>query len=334
MAIFYTDTGSLGDLKVSGSVVISGSGTDILSVYGSQGNLLSVSDLISGANVFQIASASIDVFKVNQNKEVHISGSLIVTGSISGNITASLNVSVDISSNNVSQLVFSNANNVSFGLNGSTITATVSGQGFTYSYYNPFDGYQQVTNTLGSNSLRFFPVQFPNVQYDRIAIPLYLSHASNSTFAATLSFYIGLYTRNGSTLSLLTNNSIVTGLQTSFSSTNSVSYHGIRMITAGLTNTLTEGQYYAAFMSRITTAGNAQSLSNLVVSQQNSSYGGLFGVSSATQTVSATQQYTRGLGQYTATTSNLPASVAFTQILGQSSQFLRPPIFYFVSQTF
>jgi len=235
------------------------------------------------------------------------------------------------STNTVSQLVFSNSNNVSFGLNGSTITATATGGGggaaFTYPYFNPYDAYVQVTGVLGSNSLYFQPFQCPNVQFDRIAIPIYLSYTTN--FSATLSFYWGLYTRNGSTLSLLTDASTAAGSQLSFSTANSSLYHGIRLFTAGITDTLTEGQYYAALMSRITTAGSAQSLSNLVVSQQNSSFSGIFGAAS-----NSTVQYTRGLGRFSATTSDLPASVALSQIQGNSSAFIRPPLFYVVSQTF
>lgn len=269
-----------------------------------------------------------------------VSNKLDATGSLFGSASYGLtaafasagnfNVSAGGVSNNVSQIVFSNANNVSFGLNGSTITATAtvsSTPAFTYPYFNPYDAYVQVTGVLGSNSLYFQPFQSPNVQFDRLAIPIYLSYTTN--FSATFSFYWGLYTRNGSTLNLLTNASIAFGSQLSFSTANSSIYHGIRLWTAGITQTLTEGQYYAALMSRITTAGSAQSLSNLVVSQQNSSFSGIFGA-----TTNATNQYTRGLGRYSATTSDLPSAVSLSEIQGNSSAFLRPPIFYVVSQTF
>jgi hypothetical protein len=270
-----------------------------------------------------------------------VSNKLEATGSLFGTASYGISaVSADQgdfvvaaggSTNTVSQLVFSNANNVSFGLNGSTITATATGGGggaaFTYPYFNPYDAYVQVTGVLGSNSLYFQPFQCPNVQFDRIAIPVYLSYTTN--FSATISFYWGLYTRNGSTLNLLTDVSTAAGSQLSFSTANSSLYHGIRLWTAGITETLTEGQYYAAIMSRITTAGSAQSFSNLVVSQQNSSFSGIFGAAS-----NATVQYTRGLGRYSATTANLPSAVQFSQIQGNSSAFIRPPLFYVVSQTF
>jgi hypothetical protein len=87
MPIFYTDTGSLSRLEVSGSVLISGSGKSILSISGSSGGLLEVSDLTAGANVFQITSASIDIFTIHSNKKVVITGSLIATEGITGSLS-------------------------------------------------------------------------------------------------------------------------------------------------------------------------------------------------------------------------------------------------------
>jgi hypothetical protein len=270
-----------------------------------------------------------------------VSNKLEATGSLFGSASygktagfaqdANFNVSAGTLNTSVSQLVFSNSNNVSFGLDGSTLTATATAEGaaaFTYPYFNPYDAYVQATGVLGSNSLYFQPFQAPNVQFDRLAIPIYLSY-STANASATLSFFWGLYTRSASTLNLLTDISTAAGSQLSFSTANSSLYHGIRLLTAGITNTLTEGQYYVGFMSRITTAGGANSFSNIVISQQNSSFSGIFGLAS-----NATNQYTRGLGRYSATTAALPSAVPFTDIQGQSSAFLRAPIFYLVSQTF
>ena len=283
--------------------------------------------------VFYLDSGSISDLVVSNS--LRATGSLFGTASYGVNASSAnagnLVVAAGGSTNTVSQLVLSNANGVSFGLDGSTLTATAGGGGgFTYNYFNPQDAYIQANGTLGSNTLYIQPMQCPNVQFDRVAIPIYISHASNSSFAATLSYYWGAYTRNASTLSLLTDVSVAFGSQLSFSSTNSSLYHGIRLWTAGITNTLTEGQYYIGFMSRITTAGNAQSISNMLASQQASSFSGIFGAAFNT-----TNQYTRGLGKYTATTSDLPTAIPFTDIQGGgSSQYLRQPLFYVVSQTF
>ena len=90
MAIFYTDTGSLGKLEVSGSTILSssaghvlkiqGSGSGIFSISGSKGSLFEISDTDNVGAIFTIESASIEVFKIGTNKDVSISGSLAVNG--------------------------------------------------------------------------------------------------------------------------------------------------------------------------------------------------------------------------------------------------------------
>ena len=60
-----------------------------------------------------------------------------------------------------------------------------------------------------------------------------------------------------------------------------------------------------------------------------SSFSGIFG-----QSTNATDQYTRGLGRFSTTTANLPSSVAISEIQGAQPAYIRPPLFYVVSQTF
>lgn len=99
MAIFYTDTGSLGQLEVSGSTILSassgnvlhvkGSGKNIFSVSGSKGSLLEISEIDStNPEIYVISSASIDIFKILSNKVVAISGSMVITGSVGINTLA------------------------------------------------------------------------------------------------------------------------------------------------------------------------------------------------------------------------------------------------------
>lgn len=182
MAIFYTDSGSFNRLEVSGSLVVSGSGSAIISVSGSTGGLLQVSDLTAGANVFQITSASIDIFKINQSKQVQISGSLIVTGSIIGNVQ--INASAGTTSNNVSQLIFSNTNNHSFGLNSNTITV---------SYQMPINSYFEHIPAIVSTNISAFatgvnlvqPFVLPyDISISYIRVPINFSFTS-TTFAST-----------------------------------------------------------------------------------------------------------------------------------------------------
>lgn len=97
MAIFYTDSGSFNSLTVTGSVIMSasnggalqliGSGSSILSVSGSGGNIFSISDIsASDLNLFSVSTGSINIFSVDSLKNVSVSGSLIVTGSITGSL--------------------------------------------------------------------------------------------------------------------------------------------------------------------------------------------------------------------------------------------------------
>ena len=106
MAIFYTDTGSLIRLEVTGSTAMSGSsnvlhvkgsGSAILVVSGSTGGLMEISDVGDANQIFAISSGSIDVFSIDKIQNVIISGSLLVSASISS-------PTINLLSNEISQL--------------------------------------------------------------------------------------------------------------------------------------------------------------------------------------------------------------------------------------
>ena len=94
MPIFYTDTASFNSLSVTGSTVMSassnattlqliGSGSAIFSVSGSSGSIFAITDVTaSNANLFSVSTGSTDIFVVNSSRNVIISGSLLVSGSI------------------------------------------------------------------------------------------------------------------------------------------------------------------------------------------------------------------------------------------------------------
>lgn len=279
-----------------------------------------------------------------------VSNNLEATGSLFGSASyvnfapsaelVNANVSAGTLSNRVSQLVLSNENSVSFGLNASTVTATaqLDGGAITLPYYNPKDAYIQTLGTWGNGSLFMQPMQVENVQFDRVAVPMYLSNAdnANSTMGLSITLSWGLYTRNASSLSLLTDYSSTTTFQGTIGTVNSNLYRGIKLWTIGLTKTLTEGQYYVGMISSVTNTRGT--ISNVVASQLNSSFFGIFG-----QAHALTAQYTRGLGLYSTTTNAFPSAVpinqlygaaTFTTAAGSATDVLRPPLFYLVSQTF
>lgn len=218
---------------------------------------------------------------------------------------------------------------VSISVNGSTISIGVP-SALTVSRYNEFKESPMVAGEIGQASLHMQPWLIPNLHMDRVVLHKAFSNATNSSNSFTVSDWVGIYTQNVSTLSLLHSVSFSTNFSGSGTAGSYLSYGGgIKAVTIGLTQTLTEGMYWIGIIQRTTTGGGAgHTLNQVLNSQMNSSYRGIMG---AATTVSA--QMSLGFGVYSATTSAMPASVAFTQIYGNSSVYLRPPSVYFVNGT-
>jgi hypothetical protein len=135
MAIFYTDTASFNSLTVTGSTVMSasinnfalnliGSGSTIFSVSGSSGSIFTVTDAAaSDATLFSVATGSTNIFSVDQSKNINLSGSVTITGSLS------LNADSIVTSNQTGSFVTS-AQTGSFATTGSnnfTNNQTITG---------------------------------------------------------------------------------------------------------------------------------------------------------------------------------------------------------------
>lgn len=211
---------------------------------------------------------------------------------------------------------------------GSTITLGVPGP-LTLSGYNPYAGIPMVAGQVGQGTFQFEPEEFPNFTMDRIALPINFSGATNSTATLSASFWIGFYTRNVSTLSLYASASSSTTLQHSGTGAGSWTLHsGMRLFTIPNSTSFSEGSYWIGFGSRTSTSSQNVSLSNILGSNLNTNFVGLFGASHNT-----TIQMTLGKGVYTATTSGIPSSVAFTQIRGSDSLALRAAVMFFPNGT-
>lgn len=294
-----------------------------------------VSNAAGGSTFGTMGTANTGGMAFFAGDNIGLSQSTAANGNASVTIQAaagggSVNFSAGTTSADLDALTFEDANGVSFGINGSTLTASVNaaGGGVTYSYFNPQDAYLQVTGQHGQATLHMQPSKVPNVAFDRIVMPVYYSNASNSTASITASFWFGVYTRTSASFSLSTSASTAYNWIGS-GTVNAASYHGIRLLSIGMTDTILEDQYYFGIVSRTTTAGNNATFQQLVASQMNSTFSGIFGQSS-----NASVQYTRGLGYYSATTSGMPSVVAMSQLRGNSSMALRQPLFYFVNNTF
>ena len=229
-------------------------------------------------------------------------------------------------------IVFSNANGVTFGINGQTITASVAaaGGGITYSGYAPDHlGKELVAGQQGQGTFFVQPMwNAPSFQFDRLVLPINFSNTSNLSGSGTVSFWIGIYSRNVSSLSLVMSTSISTNVTMSGTVGSYSLYAGPRNLAIPWTSTVSGSDYWIGIGSRTTTGGAAMSISQFLASQPNSNYSGNFGSAN-----NATKGMIMGQGFYSATTSAVPASIAFTQINGTGSLNRRPPVYYFMSGT-
>lgn len=264
-----------------------------------------------------IALANSQTTYTNGTANLNVAGGAMTIASTTGQ---SFNFSVPQTSS------LSATGMVSISTNGSTISIGAPAA-LAYSYFNPKEGYIQVTGQQGQGSLHIQPSQIPNITFDRVVMPVVFTGATGSTASVTLSAWIGIYTRTQSTLSLFTSYSTSNAL-THSGTANSSQNVGLKLFTMGATSSLAEGQYFIGIVSRTASGGANATISQILASQQNSNFAGLWG-----QAASATQQYTRGLGVYTATTAGMPNSIAISELNGTASAVLRQPFFYFVSGT-
>jgi hypothetical protein len=218
------------------------------------------------------------------------------------------------------------ASGISVSTNGSTISVYQPNR----TQFYPFNDIPIVTGQQGQATLHIAPLHFPNIQHDRIALGMQISNATNSSNSITVSAWVGLFSRNGSSISRISSTSISTNFTGSGTVGSYSLYGGPKWLTIPWTNTVTEDDYWFGIVIRTTTGGGAgHTVSQLCVSKfTNSAWSGIMGAGS-----NATDQYQLGLGVFSATTSGIPASIAFTDINGSGSMALREPIFQLRSGT-
>jgi hypothetical protein len=254
-------------------------------------------------------------------------GNLILVGSGPISLSQSTgaagsNATVTINGPATSSLVGSAPLSVS--TNGSTIS--VYGVPY-YTHFNPNDKEEMVAGQHGQATLHVQPITAPAFQFDRAVFPVNFSGATNSTGTYTMSMWLGLYTKNASTLSLMHSSSTAQPI-THSGTASSATVNGPKLFTLGWTTTVSAGNYYMGVISRTTSGGANASISQFLVSQPNSNFSGLFGVVS-----NATNQLTLGNGYYTASTTQMPDSIGFSQLNGTASMVRRAPLVYFQSGT-
>jgi hypothetical protein len=213
-------------------------------------------------------------------------------------------------------------NGISISTNGSTISVMQTTGSSVQSSWQAFDG-PIVTQAQGQNTVFIAPYRIPDLNFDRAMFGFHITNASNSSNSVTLSLSAGIYTRTGSTLSLLSSIASSTNFTASGTVGSYSLYSGLRYLTIPWTMTLTEGDYYFANLTRTTTGGGAGfTLAQACRSEftaANITAFGPFG------TIPSTFQPVLGRGHFGTTTTQLPASIAFTAIVGTGSAQQREP---------
>ena len=181
-----------------------------------------------------------------------------------------------------------------------------------------------VTTQIGQSTLKMFPAQLEmNGSFSHVDIFGSIGMTTNalSSFSGTVSMYLGIYTRNNSTLSLASSgsqsfpwNNVAGG------STNN--FLGVRHFGIPINAVMTPGEYNFGFMSATASAGaNGMSISNLALQTAVNAFAGEFG-----STVAASEQMLGGLGYLSVQTAALPAAVGFSDLVGTGAGLARPVI--------
>lgn len=224
---------------------------------------------------------------------------------------------------------------LSISTNGSTISIGVPGA-TTLSRFEYPEGLFTSLNTAVSGSLSLNHLYIPfNVSGSAMKIAGSLSASTNTsatTASANLSVWIGLYTLNGSTLSLASSGSANNGFQwsQSASSTANVSINGMRQLTVPVNVNLTPGEYWVGALMTSATTYTGASFTMYGNNQVATSASGavLMPIGINNTATSAMRDAMLMQGIYSTTTSALPTSIANTQINNYSSSYVYRANFY------
>ena len=200
--------------------------------------------------------------------------------------------------------------------------------------HNPFDEVGiNLTANQGAGTVHMAPIRFPHVQFDRFVASYQISNASNSSNSFTISQWVGIYTNNASTLSLLVSSSTSTNFSGSGTVGSYSLYGGSRNLTMGWTTTLSAGDYWVGINFRTTTGGGAGHTVNQILRSWQTfasltSWGGEIGVGS-----NATRQQVLGLGTYSVSTAGMPNAIGFNELTGSGTVPFFQPLYYVRSGT-
>lgn len=294
----------------SGSTIMLSAGNNI-TLAASNGSIIKIEGAAGGGGGVAIAASN----------TTFTSGTVVMSAAGGALTIGSGAQTVNFSVPQTSSLVAGSG--ISISTTGSTISI-IAPQATATMWY-PYNEAVNVMGAQGNATWQFAPVPTPIdsgggiLSVDQAVFPMFVTNATNSTGTVTVSISMGLYTKNVSTLSLV--HSASGSFAVTFSGTvNNSTYAGIRLATIPFNTTIEGGRYYAGVAYRSTTGGANATVSQVLVSQLNSNFSGLFGAAS-----NRSYQWPLGLGVRSASSSGFFSSIAFSQIDGTASLAARPP---------
>lgn len=299
--------------------------------------LFQLTNSVSSVNASQVLLSAANGFSFLLSTAASgatLSGSYTVPTVVNSGL---LNVTDSVSSVNASRLIFSNLNGVTFGIatgaSIATLTASVAaaGGGLTYSGLIPFNEGVIVATTMPNNNFLVSPLgAMPAWQFDRVVLGASFSNASNSTNSNTLRVGYGLYSRNGSSLSLIHSDTTSFAYTGSGTVGNYSLFSNFRMFTFARTSTMAASNYWVAMGWSLSTAGNAGCTAAMGMISQN------FSVNIGFMNVAAnlTNQIEIGRGIVSSTTFQPPNAIPIANITGSGVVGWRAPYVRYASGSF
>lgn len=335
------NTSGTATLLASGTAVLAGGNNITLSQSGSRitisgpnmsgpditigGNTSGTLTLISSGTMLLAGGNNITLSQNGQS--VTISGANAVNASLGGNTSGTLTL---ISSGT---LVLAGGNNVTLSQNGQSVTVSAGGASVVLNRFMPY-----VSPSLGVENQDTFHMMWMTVPtpiaFDRIMSHAFfsVSTSSNSSWAVAISHNVGIYSRNGTALNLISS----TSLNNQFSDLSGGSFANIsgwRHVPIVFSNTMTlsAGEYWVGMYSHKTRTGPNWVTANdfAALLSPNNTFNGSFGA------VNQSEQMIPGFGIYSLSTSSdtLQAQYAVSDFglsaFGGSNQRITPFIVFF-----
>lgn len=245
-------------------------------------------------------------------------GSVVVSVPAGGGGLTNINVSAGTTSNNLSNIVFSNSNNVSFGLNGSTITATVTVAGGAAPGFSYWDNYQALGNitrgvrmgqTYYQTRPLFIPVRIDGTGLNASRVRFLIERSAGVSLNMT--YGVGIYTYANSTSAAL-----AASTTNAISLTASSQWSGIRVLdVTGLnTYTLPQGPVLIALLWSGSNNSTAVMDFNLYGANRPAVAGFVFAGTNSTGATASQSIIFPFYGAYSAGTAGFPSNVGTADV--------------------